>query len=358
MRCLCHQYMKREWCRHVCARMLKQDIITLPRQFDGHHFGDQARQGRPMLYATGPKRKFRMTEHGGACLGERSPPRDQTQRAHSMHSSVKHKKTQKKHKQVPKAFSMDSPEQTPKKRDAGSMASPGTPTSQRHQIKPSYKRARSGHQSSPVVHTLGKKNRFELDSAADEAVEEERDRLESMSLTQIKAECFGKCYVAQSPMLMQKMMHASRKDLSHETSLNGLMAAKELRQGTVRCSTVTRSGEGDQGRQHSTYLQGAVSKVRMPPGTCSKNSSASKTIAFCSCEEESADRIGVGGCHSERSGYRARVECCDCNSTCSLERVFKTPPMHSVATSRPVEKGHELLVDYGEDCDQKWEHRL
>ena len=56
---------------------------------------------------------------------------------------------------------------------------------------------------------------FVLDSDADEAVDDERFMLESMSLTQIKARCFGKCYVARSPMLMQKMSDASTENRPH-----------------------------------------------------------------------------------------------------------------------------------------------
>ena len=72
-----------------------------------------------------------------------------------------------------------------------------------------------------------------LDSDADEAVDDERLMLAKMSLTQIKARCFGKCYVARLPMLMQKMGDAWTENRPHEHSLNGLMAAKPLQQGTV-----------------------------------------------------------------------------------------------------------------------------
>ena len=79
----------------------------------------------------------------------------------------------------------------------------------------SCKRARAGVHGSPVVQNLGQKQRFVLDSDADEAVDDERLMLESMSLTQIKARCFGKCYVARSPMLMQKMSDASTENRPH-----------------------------------------------------------------------------------------------------------------------------------------------
>ena len=66
---------------------------------------------------------------------------------------------------------MPSPEATPQKRGSSGMRGHGEHSAQ--------KRARAGVHGSPVVHTLGQSTRFMLDEEADDAVEEEREEMES-----------------------------------------------------------------------------------------------------------------------------------------------------------------------------------
>ena len=389
VRCLCHQYMKREWCEHVCAWMLKNEILTLPRQYAGHHFGASGYQGRPIHYASGQKRQYRVKERGGAGLGERSPKADKAPRtrpmqtsetkrqpkggggvggrspeaaknrgAPSMPSSVSKRKLTKKQKDPVKvALEMESPAVTPQKRGGRWLASPGHPTSQSHEHHASCKRLRAGIHGSPVVQTVGQKQRFVLDSDADEAVDDERLMLAKMSLTQIKARCFGKCYVARSLMLIHKMSVASSENGPHEHSLNGLMAAKTLQQGTV--VAILSHGAVMETSDANTVCIGQkqYQKYECPKARVARIARFQEQDLTDAVKNSLQTELALAGAVANEADSEDVLNAVIVTVPAVSAGPSKRKPCSVLITAKQVLQHEEILVDYGHDPDQQWQHR-
>ena len=351
--------------RHYTMTKPMQETVQLRPALD---------PGRPLLYRSGGKRQHRVQETGGGGLGQRSPSTDKRRGRRgtltsdkTRHQSQKKKgarsrgssqeKTRTPERRVKARLDMDSPRTPPQQRGSSSVTGPGHSSPQGPALKSSKKRARGVVSGSPVVHTLGHKQRFVLDADADEAVEDERFFMESMSLAHIKQRCFGTCYVARSPLLMQKMSDVSTGTRPPEPNMNGLMAAKPLHPGTVvailshgavkEASNVNTVCLGKDRYQKYECPQQRVARIRaLEQGqqTPSHQTSLETELAFAGAvanEADSQDLLNavIVTLPAVPAGQYRRKECT------------------VLITSKAVPKEGELLVDYGDDIDLCWPHR-
>ena len=314
---------------------------------------DKIRRTR-FMHSSEKKRK----KKGGGGVGDRSPQADKNRGANSMQSSSKKRKQQKNQQdQVQVTLDMESPALTPQKRARRWIASPGHPTSQSHEHQASCKRARAGVHGSPVVQTLGQKQRFVLDSDADEAVDDERFMLESMSLTQIKARCFGKCYVARLPMLMQKMGDAWTENRPHEHSLNGLMAAKPLQQGTV--VAILSHGAVLETSDANTVCTGKKQhqKYECPQARVAKIHRLQQQLLTDAVKNSLQTELALAGAVANEADSEDVFNAVIVTLPAVSAGPSKRKPCTVLITAKRVQQQEELLVDYGDDPDQQWQHR-
>ena len=244
---------------------------------------------------------------------------------------------------------MSSPVATPQKR--GSSGMPG------HEQHSAQKRARAGVHGSPVVHTLGQSPRFRLDEDADDAVEEERQEMEFMSLMHIKERCLRKCYVDRSPMLMQKMNGMPPHSRPLEFNMNGLFAAKKLNPGTV--VAILSHGAVKKTRNDRTVCIGKeqYQQYECPQRRVARIHELQQSQQSSAAQTRLLTELAYAGAVANEADSQDMLNAVIVTLPANPSKRARRHPCTVLITAEEVPAQGEILVDYGDDKDEPWQHR-